>query len=82
MKALEEGFRSVAANEEAGLPPCVGLVNSVASAEIPRLNHLLKNHQKQETQSPSKIKKPRSEDPPIIPSSQILLSKIFLKKTV
>jgi hypothetical protein len=41
-KAMEEGFRSNEDYESAGLPGCVALVNSVASAEIPRLNQLIK----------------------------------------
>jgi hypothetical protein len=35
---MEEGFRSNEEYDEAGLPACISLVNSVASAEIPRLN--------------------------------------------
>ena len=35
---MEEGFRSVQEYTEAGLPGCISLVNSVASAEIARIN--------------------------------------------
>lgn len=37
-RAMEEGFRSQAEYDSAGLPSCVSLVNSVASAEIARIN--------------------------------------------
>ena len=35
---MEEGFRSIQEYTEAGLPGCIALVNSVASAEIARIN--------------------------------------------
>jgi len=35
---MEEGFRSIQEYAEAGLPGCISLVNSVASAEIARIN--------------------------------------------
>lgn len=37
-RAMEEGFRTVQEYQETGLPHCVSLVNSVASAEIARIN--------------------------------------------
>ena len=37
-RAMEEGFRSIQEYTEAGLPGCISLVNSVASAEIARIN--------------------------------------------
>jgi hypothetical protein len=40
---MEEGFRSQSEYEHEGLPGCVSLVNSVASAEISRINHFLKD---------------------------------------
>ena len=40
-KAMENGFRSYQEYEEAGLPGCVSLVNSVASAETPRIHEYL-----------------------------------------
>ena len=42
-RAMEEGFRSSSEYEEAGLPGCVSLVNSVASAETARINQFFKN---------------------------------------
>ena len=39
---MEEGFRSIQEYNEAGLPGCISLVNSVASAEIARINQFLK----------------------------------------
>lgn len=42
-KTMEEGFRSNQEYMEAGLPACVSLVNSVASAEIPRLSYELED---------------------------------------
>ena len=35
---MEEGFRSFQEYTEAGLPGCISLVNSVASAEISRIS--------------------------------------------
>ena len=40
---MEEGFRSIQEYTEAGLPGCISLVNSVASAEIARINAFFKN---------------------------------------
>ena len=40
---MEEGFRSIPEYTEAGLPGCISLVNSVASAEIARINAFFKN---------------------------------------
>jgi len=37
-RAMEEGFRSVPEYQSTSLPHCVALVNSVASAEIARIN--------------------------------------------
>ena len=37
-RAMEEGFRSYGEYLDAGLPGCISLVNSVASAEIARIN--------------------------------------------
>lgn len=37
-RAMEEGFRTQVEYQETGLPLCVSLVNSVASAEIARIN--------------------------------------------
>ena len=37
-RAMEEGFRSYSEYQEAGLPGCISLVNSVASAEIARID--------------------------------------------
>ena len=37
-RALEEGFRSQQENTDVGLPACTPLVNSVASAEVARIN--------------------------------------------
>ena len=37
-RAMEEGFRSQAEYEETPLPNCIPLVNSVASAELARIN--------------------------------------------
>ena len=42
-RAMEEGFRSFSEYSEAGLPGCISLVNSVASAEIARINAFFKN---------------------------------------
>lgn len=42
LKAMEEGFRTNQEYEDAGLPACVALVNTVASAEMPRLHQLVK----------------------------------------
>lgn len=39
---MEEGFRSKSDYEEAGLPGFVGLVNSVASADLARINQFVK----------------------------------------
>lgn len=39
---MEEGFRSIQEYTEAGLPGCISLVNSVASAEIARINAFFK----------------------------------------
>ena len=36
-RAMEEGFRSFNEYTDAGLPGCISLVNSVASAEIARI---------------------------------------------
>jgi hypothetical protein len=38
-KAMEEGFRSQNEYKMMGMPPCVGLVNSIASAEGSRINN-------------------------------------------
>jgi len=57
LKAMEEGFRSEKDYEDAGLPACVTLVNSVASAEIPRLNQLFKGDA-----SPTRKEKPSLKD--------------------
>ena len=40
---MEEGFRSIHEYTEAGLPGCISLVNSVASAEIARINAFFEN---------------------------------------
>ena len=45
-KTMEEGFRTNQEYVDAGLPACVSLVNSVASAEIPRINHALNKLEK------------------------------------
>jgi len=45
-KTMEEGFRTNQEYLDAGLPACVSLVNSVASAEIPRINHVLAKMEK------------------------------------
>jgi hypothetical protein len=42
---MEEGFRSIQEYTEAGLPGCIALVNSVASAEIARINQYLKGEE-------------------------------------
>jgi hypothetical protein len=64
------------------LPACVTLVNSVASAEIPRLNHYFKINS--DGRSPTKSKKDKFklgyEIP--VPSGQILVCKIFLQKCI
>jgi hypothetical protein len=38
---MEEGFRSQSEYSETQLPNCIPLVNSVASAEVPRINNFL-----------------------------------------
>jgi len=68
LKVLEDGFRSNQDYEDAGMPACVTLVNSLASAEIPRLNHFFNKMQKSD--------KNEGEIP--IPQGQILVCKIFL----
>ena len=40
-RAMEEGFRSQSEYSETQLPNCIPLVNSVASAEVPRINNFL-----------------------------------------
>jgi len=42
-RAMEEGFRTASDYESDGLPGCVSLVNSVASAETSRINWYLKH---------------------------------------
>lgn len=42
---MEEGFRSASDYENDNLPACVSLVNSVASAEVARINHYLRNEE-------------------------------------
>ena len=42
---MEEGFRSIQEYTEAGLPGCIALVNSVASAEIARINQFLRGEE-------------------------------------
>jgi hypothetical protein len=37
-RAMEEGFRSINEYQELCFPHCISLVNSVASAEIARIN--------------------------------------------
>jgi hypothetical protein len=41
-RAVEEGFRSPSDYQNAGMPSCVGLVNSVASAETAKIKYFLK----------------------------------------
>lgn len=83
-KAMEEGFRSNQEYEDAGLPACVSLVNSVASAEIPRLNHYYRIDQPKSPSKKDKHKPPLQpdEDKMPIPSGQILVCKIFLQKCI
>lgn len=49
-KAMEEGFRNYQEYLDAGMPGCVSLVNSVASAEIPRVNKYLKEQESKKLQ--------------------------------
>lgn len=55
-KAMENGFRSYQEYEEAGLPGCISLVNSVASAETPRIHeylHKKKNKKDKKRENPA-----------------------------
>ena len=74
LKAMEDGFRFTQESDDAQ-PACIALVNSVASAEIPRLSLFNKQGEKE------KKEKVRAESLQL-PSGQILVCKIFLQKCV
>ena len=86
---MEEGFRSFSEYSEAGLPGCISLVNSVASAEIARINAFFKNEEGfshiRAAQKASKNSEYRGNNELTlerglvqIPSGQLLVCKIFL----
>jgi len=87
---MEEGFRSIAEYNEAGLPGCISLVNSVASAEMARINQFLNgedglSHIRTAAKAASQFGR---ADQALtlerglvqIPSGQLLVCKIFLQK--
>lgn len=65
-RAIEEGFKSVSEYEEMGMPSYITLVNSIASAELPRIHSL------------DKTLNGRVEN---ITSGKIVVCKIFLQKS-
>jgi len=88
---MEEGFRSIQEYQEAGLPHCISLVNSVASAEIARINSFVHaDDGYAQIRSAAKAQKKTdfrgNQDLAIekgliqIPSGQLLVCKIFLQK--
>lgn len=88
---MEEGFRSIQEYSEAGLPGCISLVNSVASAEIARINAFFNDP---DGYSHIRAAQKASKSPDVrgnvemafekglvqIPSGQLLVCKIFLQK--